>query len=592
MVARSSGHVCRDNRHHASSFPDADVAVCQLIFHLFDAQTFAPHQTNQQPSSPRFLRTTMPLFHRHVDSHETTFQPIRASFQVHKKIALYVERNAFVLVSGDDILEIQFDECQMLRREKYEPSKEARIYEIYGVVGILKGFLSKYLIVISSCKHRGNICKQPVYVISKVSCLELHYQNACKTLNQHQRQQFVDSDNEGEGDNDSDSNDDSSSNNADDKNRSTSSLISPIHDQIDHLSPPRPIAITGANMSSKVRTVASTLAVSPSPKPSTSFLTKMKFPFGMKPSPSPNLNDEPGDLEDVESVSTDDSGPITSTGIPNAVTPVTLVSSSAHKFSLFGTGLEAKEAAALAARASPTLLAEERYLDQRMVRELNTIFSGDMILFAYDFDLTNTFQRKHGKGAGEQEKPLWQQVDKRFFWNEKLVEDFIKQELHEWILPVTQGSLQIEACEVEGFAFDFILISRRSRERAGLRYQRRGLNEHGHVANFVETEQIVAFEREDMTHHASFVQTRGSIPLFWSQTPYGLHPVPVLERSEAENEIAFEHHFADQVAKYGPQVAINLTELHGREAIVGGEYRSRVEHLAETNIKYVCRIRV
>ena len=37
---------------------------------------------------------------------------------------------------------------------------------------------------------------------------------------------------------------------------------------------------------------------------------------------------------------------------------------------------------------------------------------------------------------------------------------------------------------------DYIVISRRSRDRAGLRYQRRGVGEEGNVANFVQTESI------------------------------------------------------------------------------------------------------
>jgi phosphatidylinositol 4-phosphatase len=38
---------------------------------------------------------------------------------------------------------------------------------------------------------------------------------------------------------------------------------------------------------------------------------------------------------------------------------------------------------------------------------------------------------------------------------------------------------------------DYVVISRRSRDRAGLRYQRRGVGEEGTVANFVETESVV-----------------------------------------------------------------------------------------------------
>jgi phosphatidylinositol 4-phosphatase len=41
---------------------------------------------------------------------------------------------------------------------------------------------------------------------------------------------------------------------------------------------------------------------------------------------------------------------------------------------------------------------------------------------------------------------------------------------------------------------DYIIISRRSRDRAGLRYQRRGIDDDAHVANFVETETVMRVE--------------------------------------------------------------------------------------------------
>lgn len=77
------------------------------------------------------------------------------------------------------------------------------------------------------------------------------------------------------------------------------------------------------------------------------------------------------------------------------------------------------------------------------------------------------------------------------------------------------------------------------------------------------------------------------VPLFWSQSPYSLHPVPTLDRSDEENDLAFEKHFKTQEALYGRQIAVNLTELVGREAIIGSEYRKHVEQLADPNIKLV-----
>ena len=60
------------------------------------------------------------------------------------------------------------------------------------------------------------------------------------------------------------------------------------------------------------------------------------------------------------------------------------------------------------------------------------------------------------------------------------------------------------------------LISRRSRYRAGTRYFRRGIDPEGHVANFNETEQILLVGDESGTQ-LSFVQIRGSIPVYWAE---------------------------------------------------------------------------
>jgi len=68
------------------------------------------------------------------------------------------------------------------------------------------------------------------------------------------------------------------------------------------------------------------------------------------------------------------------------------------------------------------------------------------------------------------------------------------------------------------------LISRRSRFRAGTRYFRRGIDKDSRVANFNETEQIILLESPtpgpgDMNVVAklSFVQIRGSVPVFWAE---------------------------------------------------------------------------
>jgi hypothetical protein len=48
---------------------------------------------------------------------------------------------------------------------------------------------------------------------------------------------------------------------------------------------------------------------------------------------------------------------------------------------------------------------------------------------------------------------------------------------------------------------------------AGTRYNRRGVNDDGYAANFVETEQIMEMNNKIN----SFVIIRGSVPVFWTQ---------------------------------------------------------------------------
>ncbi|TPP66430.1 Phosphatidylinositide phosphatase SAC2 [Fasciola gigantica] len=78
-----------------------------------------------------------------------------------------------------------------------------------------------------------------------------------------------------------------------------------------------------------------------------------------------------------------------------------------------------------------------------------------------------------------------------------------------------------------------VLISRRSRFRAGTRYRRRGIDNDGYVANYVETEQILQTHTVDSPQTVAFLQIRGSVPLFWTQTGLKYRPPINLEKKRA-----------------------------------------------------------
>lgn len=102
-----------------------------------------------------------------------------------------------------------------------------------------------------------------------------------------------------------------------------------------------------------------------------------------------------------------------------------------------------------------------------------------------------------------------------------------------WIVPVLHGYIHIDTVPVvlDGTTnfnkpLILLLVSRRSRNRAGTRYKRRGVDESGYVANYVETEQCLIFG----DHILSFVQVRGSVPVFWSQPGFKYRPPPQIDR--------------------------------------------------------------
>jgi SacI homology domain/Inositol phosphatase len=123
--------------------------------------------------------------------------------------------------------------------------------------------------------------------------------------------------------------------------------------------------------------------------------------------------------------------------------------------------------------------------------------------------------------------------------------------------------------------FLLTLISRRSVERSGLRYLRRGIDDEGNCANSVETEQILSPSIwNDSARLRSFVQIRGSIPLYFSQSPYAFKPIPILQLSPDINRKAFDRHFRKLSHTYGSVYIVLLVDKHGGEKRIGEEYEN------------------
>ncbi|CAN0152964.1 unnamed protein product, partial [Ectocarpus fasciculatus] len=184
--------------------------------------------------------------------------------------------------------------------------------------------------------------------------------------------------------------------------------------------------------------------------------------------------------------------------------------------------------------------------------------------------------------------------DERFFWNLGVLEPLL--ELREklggrqnsgsdgggggaavaavdrWLTPVMSGFLQVErGCRAGERSFDVMFVSRRSRLRQGTRYTRRGIDDVGNVANFVETEQSLLHEDRSVTSH---VQIRGSIPVFWSSpTNLRYHPKVRIDPNQEASLRALRRHSEDLIRLYGKNgggvVFINLVDKKKDQGALG-----------------------
>ena len=183
---------------------------------------------------------------------------------------------------------------------------------------------------------------------------------------------------------------------------------------------------------------------------------------------------------------------------------------------------------------------------------LSLVFSTPYFYFSPTADLTQTQQRLFLVKEEDLAKPLLERADQRFVFNLEMLRSF-PTEAARFTVPLVHGAVFINRkCVINGKPFGWYIISRRSRHRVGTRFFMRGCDEEGRVANFVETEQIV----EHADSCSSFILTRGSIPLSWSQLPNVINYKPECkighEKSHAEG---FSKHFSQHITKYGACVS-------------------------------------
>ncbi|PPR04035.1 hypothetical protein CVT24_010610 [Panaeolus cyanescens] len=182
--------------------------------------------------------------------------------------------------------------------------------------------------------------------------------------------------------------------------------------------------------------------------------------------------------------------------------------------------------------------------------------------------------------------------DERFVWNEYIIRSLLdfrdrldppeREELDrcQFIILAIQGyvgvfTMALPAPPTDGApaVATLALISRLGWKRAGTRFNTRGVDDDGNTANFVETETILSTDQ----HCVSYVQIRGSVPLFWEQQGLQTFGQRIQITRPHASQPAFERHFAQLIEEYESIHAINLLGQKENEASLTDAYARHLQ---------------
>ncbi|KAJ4368320.1 phosphatidylinositol-3,5-bisphosphate 5-phosphatase [Neocucurbitaria cava] len=241
--------------------------------------------------------------------------------------------------------------------------------------------------------------------------------------------------------------------------------------------------------------------------------------------------------------------------------------------------------------------------EARFLAILNNMDLTRSFYFSYSYNVTRSLQQnliKEREALNDGVVNAERDFQDMFVWNNHLLDparDTFKN-VYDWCHPIIHGYIDQQSLDVFGRRIYLTIIARRSRFFAGARFLKRGTNDSGYVANDVETEQIVSDALTTSFHapgprlyanptYTSYVQHRGSIPLYWTQDNTGVTPKPDIDLSLVDPFYsAAALHFDNLFERYGaPVYVLNLIkarERTPRESKLLYEYKNAIEYLNQS----------
>lgn len=215
--------------------------------------------------------------------------------------------------------------------------------------------------------------------------------------------------------------------------------------------------------------------------------------------------------------------------------------------------------------------------------DLKKLLSNGSFYYSSDFDLTSLLQTR-GFGTHSLSFDNYQE---EYMWNYFLMQETIsfrdrlddraRQVLDDegFLTTVIRGFAETFPSYINQLPVYLTIISKQSWKRAGTRFNARGMDDEGNVANFVETEFIM-YSSE---YCYALTEIRGSVPVFWEQDTSLINPKVQITRSIEATQPIFDSHFLKLIERYGPIHIINLLSTKSSEAKLSKNYR---EHLSNS----------
>ncbi|SSD59133.1 related to Polyphosphatidylinositol phosphatase INP52 [Saccharomycodes ludwigii] len=227
---------------------------------------------------------------------------------------------------------------------------------------------------------------------------------------------------------------------------------------------------------------------------------------------------------------------------------------------------------------------DDGLLAKHPCHDLRKLLSSGSFYYSSDFDLTSTLQNRGG--LKNNHSLSLDHYEEEYMWNSFLMQEVIsfrdrlsdgeKDILDEegFLTTVIRGFAETYMSYVNKLKVSLTVISKQSWKRAGTRYNARGIDDDGNVANFVETE-FVMYSKE---YCFAFTEVRGSVPVFWEQDTSILNPKVSITRSVEATQPTFDEHFNKLCSKYGPVDVVNLLSTKSSEIELTRRYRKHIKN--------------